>query len=59
MPLVTVKWFKGRTKIQKEEIAKAITESIVKIGKAPLDQTWVIFEEVEKENWSIGARLME
>ncbi len=52
MPIVRVTWFAGRTKEQKDELAKAITEAIVRIGKTKAESTLVIFEDVAKENWA-------
>ena len=47
----------GRTHEQKRELAKAITEAVVEIGKAPADATFVIFEDVAKENWAQAGTL--
>lgn len=57
MPNVKIELWKGCTKEQKAELAKEITESIVRIaGKKP--QNIVIrFEDYEKENWAIGGTL--
>ena len=57
MPFVTVDWFPGRTREQKEKLAEAITRAMVEIGNAPADQTWIVFHEESKENWSMGGKL--
>ena len=51
------KMWPGRTNQQKRDLAKAITEAVVDIGKAPADQTFVIFEDVAKENWAQAGTL--
>jgi phenylpyruvate tautomerase PptA (4-oxalocrotonate tautomerase family) len=30
---------------------------VVRIAKAPPEQTWVVFEEVPRENWAMGGVL--
>lgn len=57
MPIVRVEMWPGRTYEQKQELAKAITQAVVEIGKAPADQTFVIFEDVAKENWAQAGTL--
>lgn len=57
MPLVRIEMWPGRTKEQKAELARAITEAVVRIAKAPAEQTWVVFQEIPKENWAIGGIL--
>ena len=57
MPIVRVEMWPGRTNQQKRDLAKAITEAVVDIGKAPADQTFVIFEDVAKENWAQAGTL--
>ena len=42
----------GRTHSQKAELAKAITEAMVTIGHTTPEATFVIFEDVPKENWA-------
>jgi 4-oxalocrotonate tautomerase len=57
MPVVTVELFEGRTTEQKREMAKAITEAVVRIGKAPAEGTWVIFRDVKKSDWAVAGKL--
>lgn len=52
MPVVTIRWLAGRTREQKAELARAITEAIVRIGKTTAESTHIIFEDVSKENWA-------
>ena len=57
MPIVRVEMWPGRTHQQKAELAKAITDAIVDIGKTTPEATIVVFEDVPKENWAQGGKL--
>jgi len=50
MPVVRVTWWAGRTCEQKTQVAKDITEAMVKQGIPP-EATQVVFEDVPLENW--------
>ncbi len=57
MPIVRVEMWPGRTQAQKSELAKAITEAVVKIARTTPDQTIVIFQDIPKESWAAGGIL--
>ncbi len=57
MPVVRIEMWTGRTKEQKAELAKVITDAMVKIAKTAPEHTTIIFEDVKKENWAIGGVL--
>ena len=57
MPIVKVEMYAGRTKEQKAELAKAITDAVVNIARTTADETIVIFADVERENWAKGGTL--
>lgn len=40
---------------QKAEIYRGIAQLLKDVLDKPVDRTWVIFEEVELENWSQGG----
>lgn len=57
MPIVRVELWPGRTKEQKKDLAKAITDAVENVmGTAP-DRTTVIFNEVSKDDWAQGGKL--
>ncbi len=56
MPVVQVMWY-PRSQEQKAQVAKAITEAIVKIGGARPEGTTVIFQDVDPGDWAIGGLL--
>jgi len=58
MPVLRVSMWKGRTHEQKAELAKALTNVVTEILKAPPEATTIIFEEVDKENWAKGGKLV-
>jgi len=57
MPVVRVSMHSGRTPAQKAELARAITEAVVKIARTTPEATTVIFEDVPRENWATGGVL--
>ena len=57
MPIVRVEMWPGRTKAQKAELARAITEAVVTIAHTTPEATIVVFEDVLKENWAQGGIL--
>ena len=57
MPIVRVEMWPGRTRAQKAELARAITEAMVKIAKTTPEATTVVFKDIAKENWAIGGKL--
>ncbi len=58
MPFVRVSMLPGRTREQKAELARAITEAVVKIAKAPADATAVVFEDISPESWAEAGVLI-
>jgi 4-oxalocrotonate tautomerase len=40
---------------QKAEIYKGISQLLLDVLGKPLDRTWVVFQEVELEDWSVGG----
>ena len=57
MPIVQVSLWSGRTKEQKAELAKALTDTMVEVAKVPPEEVTVLFEELPKENWATKGRL--
>ena len=58
MTFVNVKLAGSVTKEQKKQIAKEITETLTKHAHKPANYTYVVFEEVELEDWAIGGELL-
>lgn len=52
MPVIHVEMWPGRTHAQKKDLAKAITDAVVKITNTTPEATIVIFNDVPRENWA-------
>jgi len=59
MPVVEIKLWKGRSREQKAEMAKRITEIISEVGKTASENVHLIFTDVEKENWAEAGKLSD
>ncbi len=57
MPHITIELFPGRTHAQKAELARAITEAVVKIANTTPEATQIVFIEVPKEHWATAGVL--
>lgn len=59
MPVITIKLYEGRTREQKDEIAKQITKTMVDVAKTTEDHVWVVFEDMKKSDFAIAGRLQD
>jgi 4-oxalocrotonate tautomerase len=57
MPYVEVHYLEGRTEEQVEQLAKAITDAVVKIFKVEKDSVWIEFDEMPKTHFASGGVL--
>ena len=58
MPIVNVQMYSGRTQKEKDRLAEAITEDVVKILKVGKEEVIVVFSEASHGNWyASGVRL--
>lgn len=58
MPYINVKVKGTLTRKQKEEIARQFTQTLEDIANKPKDHTYVVFDEVNGENWAVGDKLL-
>ena len=58
MPYINVKLAGKLDKSQKQEIAKEITDVMQRVANKPASYTYIVFEEVESEDWAIGGNLL-
>ncbi len=58
MPYVDVKVAGSLTKDQKEKIVEGITKFLEDVAGKPPSVTYVVIDEVEKENWAVGGKLL-
>lgn len=58
MPYVNVKTAGSLSMEQKRELAERISSALMDVaGKKP-ESTYIVFEEIERENWAVGGRLL-
>ena len=58
MPYINVKLAGKLDKNQEQEIAKEITDVMQRVANKPASYTYIVFEEVESEDWAIGGNLL-
>ena len=58
MPYINVKLAGKLDKNHKQEIAKEITDVMQRVANKPASYTYIVFEEVESEDWAIGGNLL-
>lgn len=58
MPYVSLRVAGKLTREQKTAIAKEFSETLLKIANKPKDSTYLVFDEVERENWAKGDQLL-
>ena len=58
MPYVNVKVAGKLTKDQKREIVKGITKLLKEVAGKPPSATYVVIEEVDRDNWGKGGELL-
>ncbi|MDN5868100.1 MAG: tautomerase family protein [Candidatus Nitrosocosmicus sp.] len=58
MPIISVQMYSGRTQREKDRLAEAITEDVVKILKVSKEEVIILFTEASHGNWySSGIHL--
>jgi 4-oxalocrotonate tautomerase len=57
MPIVRVEMWTGRTRAQKQELARVITEAVVNIAHTTPEATIIVFDDIDKENWAQSGSL--
>jgi len=58
MPYVNVKVAGKLTKEQKEKIAEGITKVLEEVANKPPSATYIVIDEVERDNWAKGGKLL-
>ena len=59
MPVIEIKLWEGRTREQKAEIAKRITDTVVEVGKTTPEHVQIIFSDHAKSDWAIAGKLSD
>ena len=58
MPYVNVKVAGKLSAEQKAEIAERFSEVLEEVAAKPRNYTYIVFEEVAREDWAIGGKLL-
>ena len=58
MPIIRIEMVAGRTAEQKRELVEALTRETARIAKTSPDSVMVFIEDVAKENWAVGGKLL-
>lgn len=59
MPYINVRVAGKLSREQKEEIAKRLTETMKEVAGKPESATYVVIDEVSRENWAKSGQLLE
>lgn len=59
MPVVKIDWWQGRTREQKAQLAKKITDAFVEVIACPAEVVHIVYQDVKKSDWAIGGKLCE
>lgn len=58
MPIISIQMYSGRSQREKDRLAEAITENVVKILKIEKEEVIIVFTEADHGNWyASGIRL--
>jgi 4-oxalocrotonate tautomerase len=58
MPIITIQMYSGRNQREKDRLAEAITENIVRILSVKKEEVIVVYSEATHGNWyASGVRL--
>ena len=58
MPYISLRVAGKLDRQQKESIAREFAETLEKVAGKPKDSTYLVFDEVERENWAKGEKLL-
>ncbi len=58
MPYVNVRVAGKLSRDQKKQIAKEFSEVLERVAGKPKDATYLVFDEVDRENWAKGDTLL-
>jgi 4-oxalocrotonate tautomerase len=58
MPYISLRVAGKLTREQRAAIAKEFSETLEKIANKPKNTTYLVFDEVERENWAVGDKLL-
>ena len=58
VPIISIQMYSGKSQREKDRLAEAITEDVVKLLKVSKEEVMVLFTEATHGNWyAAGVRL--
>ncbi len=57
MPYVNLKLIGTLSKEQKSRIVSEFSDTLERVAGKPSEHTYIVIEEVERENWAKGGKL--
>lgn len=58
MPYINVKVAGKLTKDQKQKISNQMSDVLLQVANKPKEHTYVVIDEVDRENWGVGSELL-
>ena len=58
MPYVNVKVAGSLDRAQKKKIAEGVSRLLQEVAAKPPSSTYVVFEEIPRDSWAIGSKLL-
>lgn len=58
MPIIRVEMFKGRTREQKRQLVKELTDGFIRACGGKSEGLHIVISDVNKEDWGAGGVLM-
>ncbi len=58
MPIIKVEMLEGRSREKKAELVEALSRELQRVCGGSLDAIYVVIDEVKKENWGVGGKLL-
>ena len=59
MPIVRIEMWTGRSRQQKADLARAITDAMVNIANTSPEHTIIIFDDIKQEDWAENGKLSD
>lgn len=57
MPIIKVEMFSGRTKEQKRELGRRLTDAFIEAAGGRPESVHVLFVDVSKDDWAVAGQL--
>ncbi len=58
MPIVKIDWIEGRTREQKAQVAKEITETIARVAETVPEKVTIIINDHPRDNLAVSGKLL-